>query len=689
MVMQTEKLYRGSIAFLVLSFLVPAFLVPAAVHAAGADWAPIPPGGSDVRVLAAVPGTATVFAGTAYGGVFRSFDRGASWSAANSGLSGLDVSVLAAGPAGSGTLYAGTEAGLFRSDDGAGSWLATGFERIPTAFAAALSAPATQYAADATAVFRSDDGGTSWTQLLDLTAVATPSALAVDAASPLHVYLGVTDRGGIYISRTGGAHWRAVALPGVTRVLGVAADPALPGTAFAATDGGVFVTRNGGGQWSLAAGLPAGSYTAVGFALDSPGTVYAATDRSRGRLWKSADSGATWSLLLAGAPFTAVAGDPLRPQRVYVAATPDGVFHGPLGNSGFSPRPGALAASSVTALAIDPRTAGLIYAYALLRPQPDPPGLPVALPPATFRVSGDGGATWQAIGGLPILQRLFADPAATGAAFALAAPAFVAPGNLPGSASTALWHTADAGATWQPLSSVGAVVLDVAAAAAATAPRTLFAAGYAVDPRLLPCPIGCNAVVAISTDGGATWNLNALPPVPIGTLGADPTGWFVRIDPSDPRTVYLGADGDLLKTVDGGASWSVLDANRDLADLAIDPQQPQRLYAVRSDGTLAGSVDAGQTWQPLGTGLPAGAVRRLAVGPGVPVLVLYAGTAEGVFTSFDRGVTWSPLGSGLPASVLALAVDPVRGTVYAGVEGGGGLFTITPPPFSSHSPMSR
>ena len=223
-------------------------------------------------------------------------------------------------------------------------------------------------------------------------------------------------------------------------------------------------------------------------------------------------------------------------------------------------------------------------------------------------------------------------------------------------------------------------------AAAPTSPRTLFAAAYGVDPRLLPCPIGCQAEVGISTDGGATWSLNALP-IQIDSQGADPTGWFVRIDPADARTVYLGESGTLLKTVDGGGSWSVLDAGGNLVDLAVDPQQPQRLYGVRADGTLSGSVDAGRTWQPLGTGLPAGAVRSLAVGPGVPVLVLYAATAKGVFTSFDRGVTWEPLGTGLPASVLALAADPMRGTVYAGVEGGGGLFTITPPPFSNPSPM--
>ena len=295
------------------------------------------------------------------------------------------------------------------------------------------------------------------------------------------------------------------------------------------------------------------------------------------------------------------------------------------------------------------------------------------LPTSTFRVSADGGGTWRVIGGLPALQHVFADPALAGGAFALAAPTFVPPGMLPGSASTPLLHTADAGATWQALSVLDAVALDVAAAP--TAPGTLFAAAYGVDPRLLPCPLGCSARVGISTDSGATWNLSAGVPVLIDST----LGWFVRIDPADARTAFLGESGNLMKTVDGGASWSVLDPTERFLDLAIDPQETQGLVAVRFDGTLAGSVDGGQTWQAIGRGLPASGVRSLAVGPGGAVPSLYAATAAGVYVSQDRGGTWAPLGTGLPVpSALALAVDPASGTVYAGVEGSGGLFKLTP-----------
>src|ERR1700687_1851548 len=259
--MARMKLLSVSIA---LPVFAGFFAVSAHAGAAGGPpaWTPVPPGGSSVRMLAAIPGAATVFAGTAYGGVFRSFDHGATWSPANEGLTGRDVKLPAAGPPGSSTLYAGTESGLFQSDDAAASWHAVSIPLVSPilaaeahAFAIAPSAPATRYAAVGSTVYRSDDGGGSWTPLPALPVLSTPSALAVDAGSPLHVYAGCADPGTILISRTGGRSWRVVSLPGVERVLGLAADPARPGSVFAATGSGVFVTRNGGGQWSLTGGL--------------------------------------------------------------------------------------------------------------------------------------------------------------------------------------------------------------------------------------------------------------------------------------------------------------------------------------------------------------------------------------------------------------------------------------------------
>src|SRR5262249_38092393 len=139
-----------------------------------------------------------------------------------------------------------------------------------------------------------------------------------------------------------------------------------------------------------------------------------------------------------------------------------------------------LDASSVSTLLADPRQEGLLYALALLTPLPSS-GPPGALPDVSLRVSQDAGASWREVGALPPLQRLIADPASPGAAYALANPVTRGVPIAPAFASTALFHTADADASWQSATSLPFAAFDIAASP--TAPRTLFAVGYEVPPH--------------------------------------------------------------------------------------------------------------------------------------------------------------------------------------------------------------
>ena len=68
----------------------------------------------------------TLFVGT-FGGVFKSTDGGAYWSAVNAGLTNLYVHALALSPdyASDRTLFAGTYSdGVFKATDGGTSWSA-------------------------------------------------------------------------------------------------------------------------------------------------------------------------------------------------------------------------------------------------------------------------------------------------------------------------------------------------------------------------------------------------------------------------------------------------------------------------------------------------------------------------------------------------------------------------------------
>jgi len=67
---------------------------------------------------------ATLYAGTRDGGVFRSTNGGANWSAVNSGLTSFTPHVwaLAIDPATPATLHAGIGSGVFKSTNAGGNW---------------------------------------------------------------------------------------------------------------------------------------------------------------------------------------------------------------------------------------------------------------------------------------------------------------------------------------------------------------------------------------------------------------------------------------------------------------------------------------------------------------------------------------------------------------------------------------
>jgi photosystem II stability/assembly factor-like uncharacterized protein len=633
------------------------------------SWEPISPGGSRVRALAAAPGTTNLYAATAGGGIFFSFDRGGHWMPLTSGLADFDAVGVQVSPAAPQVVFTGTGTDLYRSSDGGVHWLHTGFGRPVAAFALAPSAPDRIYATDGQAVLLSVDGGTTWTRIdagLPSDQALAYSALAVAAGNPLRAYLGSAHE--IFVTVDGGTSWSGSVLPGVSQVFAIVADPQRPRRAFAATDAGVFVIAGGATAWTRVQGLPAGGYSTLAAAPASPGTFYAATDRSRGRLWRSTDGGVTWNLVMANGPFTALAVDPRRSRQVFAAVTPGGVWHSRDGGASWLPPGPGLDAPAVEELALDPHAPGVFQARARLVPPADPAdGLPTGL----VRRSADGGASWQETGLGPV-QRLAADPSAGGAFYALLQPTGLAAGVLPASPATALLHTGDGGASWQPAGTIPFAALDVAVAA--SDPRTLVAVGYTLAPTGGPCPSAlCSPSIGKSGDGGATWSiLDSTLLVP-----SDGPPQLVRIAPGDARVIYVAA-ANLVRSDDGGASWTAL-AFQPLTDLALDPRKQLLLYGV-AQGVALGSTDGGATWLPLGAGLPAGGVRSLALDPFSPT-GLFAATAQGAYASTDGGGSWSLLGASQPfTSVLTVAADPVRaGTVYAGVEGGGGLFVFVKP----------
>src|SRR5206468_3479505 len=113
---------RTALTILLVIFGVQLQAVCAGIN----EWTSHGPGGGFITALAVDPQNPnTVYAGTIGGGVFKSANGGASWSAANFGLTAADVRALAVDPRNPSTVYAGTNgAGVFKSTNGGASWSA-------------------------------------------------------------------------------------------------------------------------------------------------------------------------------------------------------------------------------------------------------------------------------------------------------------------------------------------------------------------------------------------------------------------------------------------------------------------------------------------------------------------------------------------------------------------------------------
>lgn len=121
----------------------------------------------------------------------------------------------------------------------------------------------------------------------------------------------------------------------------------------------------------------------------------------------------------------------------------------------------------------------------------------------------------------------------------------------------------------------------------------------------------------VSRDEGETWS-------PIATDFSQEYSVPLTLHPKDPNTLYstvahgqpsqwrrpTGAEALIIRSRDGGKKWERLDGKlaemgKNFAEtIAIDGQDPQRLYAGLRNGELYASEDAGESWAKLDVKLP-------------------------------------------------------------------------------------
>lgn len=662
----------------------------------GAHWTDLSAGLPDVPVntLALDSRTGTFFAGTDTG-VFATTNGGASWAVYKAGIPNVRVTQLQLNP-GTNILAAATH--------GRGLWeiaLSTATSAGPAPIAngqvpgnGPVSGRVTGVTTDpnnvnviwvSTAgggVWRTSDGGQSWIPLSDGQATLVTGAIVYGAvhgtglSSPV-LYAGTGEANnsadsyygrGVLRSIDGGQTWELLTgNAGVNefdrRVISrVAANPVNPSIVLVAVAGagvnglaggtGIFRSIDGGQTWlnTTATISTTAAFTDVVFDPSNLSTVYAAIGTPTGDVangvYKSSNGGQTWTR----------AGN-------FPGGTANGLIR--LGVAKTNPAGQHVVYASVTS----PTTGALLQLYK----------------------STDGGVTWTALSGVPnylgstgaYASTLAVDPSNAGIVYAAG-----------GAGANSIIESRDGGVTWIDLS-VGATgdngphgghhglafdaqgrLLDVNDGGVWRLDNPLAGSVHWTD---LTANLGVTQLVGV-----------ALSPTDVHTLyggsqgnGTDKTtgsaawtqirggdGGFVRIDPTNPLTVYhtFGyGSGFLERSDDGGVTWVVKTTGINAADpgnydipYLIDPANASRL--ILGTNRVYETTNRGDLWVAISTPNTGGWTTNAKIDAlAVRGSTVYASAGGHIFVTTNDGATWTRIDiPGFADHFAGLAIDPTN-----------------------------
>src|SRR6266511_2277070 len=535
-------------------------------------------------------------------------------------FAGQFINVIIVDPANSQNLYLASTAGVFRSTDGGQNWTqGAGSGGDARSLVLDTSSPAGArilYAGiTSRGVFRSTDGGQNWAQILGAgtpvvaTAIGgTPGAgigkVVVDIAPPTSppnaagvqvLYAsfqgigGAPDPVGLFLSTDQGVNWAQRGAAGMpTRTQGgysvhMAVDPGSPGdgandTIYVGTVGQARSTDSGA-NFAGHAGLHADTHAWAFFRQPSPtpSTVYCGND---GGIYRSIDGGVTWVALNGGGLQTGLFYNltvkPDATASVTLGALQDNGLQTTAGTA--SPGWNSPQGGDGWDVAYDGVTAGRVYGTS---------GFWSPAPCTRVWRSTNDGASWgtditpwgTATDAGCYLAPITTDPSAAGIVYA--------------SGSQNLWQSRDGGNTWRNLGAFPGI--------ASVAPTNSNNVVVAVGNQVF---VSTNALAA--TVGG-----------PSGVAFTNVTRNFparnvqrVAFDPNDPTVIYAvfggfdggpGQTGHVFRTTIAGTAWQNISPalNVPFGALALDGSDTPATIYVGTDLGVLRSVDVGASWTVL------------------------------------------------------------------------------------------
>ena len=575
----------------------------------GASWTPSGAGiHSGAFVNALIVNGTTLFAGTTRYGMHRSTDNGETWQQVNTGLPSLPT-VYALAVSGS-FLYAGLNNGLFRSSDNGTSWiqLSNGLPADTFVFRIAV-AGTTLFLSKLNGgeLFRSTDNGLTWTPSGSGLPVTTVVALVANGTTLL-----AGSAGGLYRSINNGDSWERIlsGLPTTANIRSILL--ASSGIYLGTISHGIYRSVSGGATWSQALnGLNHDWAVAL---AESGGSLIVGT---LGGVYRSLDNGANWALSNSGMRSTQIRVLRTTPTAIFAGTAGGGIFRSTDGGRNWTPVNAGLAVKNVQDILVNGTT---LYA-------------------ATFSSTGiatsgvyrslDNGASWT--------------PLTNGSNNPFISTAGLSGGSVfvgtsaTGSAQHGVFRLVNQGADWMPVNN-GLPENPVI--------YTLVGAGSALFAGTL------NNGIFRTTNGGQNW-------VAVNT-GLPSNASIFRMAANGSvllAQVFAASGSGIYRSTNNGDNWTL--ANAGLPQLIGGEALSINCLHAASDGAfLLGtnnggvfrSTDAGQNWTQINVGMGDKFISSLAtVGE-----ILYAGTTgDGVFTRASRVLATTVSAASFTGPVLA------------------------------------
>ena len=407
--------------------------------------------------------------------------------------------------------------------------------------------------------------------------------------------------------------WRTTGPPGGD-VRGLVVDPSNPDRFYFGTlDGQIYTSSDAGKQWQLLYnfGKPRMFVDHVIVDPRNPRVLYVGAHRHKeaGGFFKSTDGGNTWkeSSQLKTEAIHSLAQSDSDPDTL-IAGTFNGIFRSDDAGDSWKQLPtySTPGLVHVESLAIDPRTANIIYAGTWYLPYK----------------STDGGQTWNSIKeGIIDDSDIFAidiDPRD--------------PNHIIASACSGIYESKDAGENWRKVQGIPS-----------QSRRTR---------AILQHPSMPGVVFAGTTEG--FWR---------SEKGGDADSWMVTtsrqleinsiaVHPSRPDIIYIGTNNyGVMISSDAGKSFTPINvgfSGRFANAILPDREVPNRIYAstintATGGGFLFVSTDNGETWRPSMRSMPSRLITYSIVQDVTDGNVIYLGTNLGVYRSTDRGTSWAPV----------------------------------------------